>query len=318
MRAGLATSLVGHTAILLWGVIALPGADLLVSPPVEPLPIDLVSIEELTQLRKGETSETEIREVAAVKPTETPVEEAPEPAEKPGEQQVEQATPPPSPAPTPTPDPEPTPAQEPEPAPAEATPDPEPTPTAEAEPAPAAEPEPAPVEEPKPIVSKVTPRTKPTPPKPTTQTAATQPREDNFNTNKIAALLNKVDPGGGSPTQSQEPASLGSRQGGDNTPLSLSELDALRSQISACWSPPVGAVGANELNVRVKFNLEQSGDVSGRPQVMNSSSNPAFSAAAGSAVRAIIRCAPYSMPIAKYDSWKEVIINFDPRELVGG
>ncbi|NVK33262.1 MAG: cell envelope biogenesis protein TolA [Rhodobacteraceae bacterium] len=317
MRAGLATSLLGHSAILLWGAIALPGAELFVTPPVESLPVDLVSIEEFTQLRKGETSETEVREVAAVKPTETPIEDAPEPAEKPGEQAVEQASPPtpapePTPSPTPEPTPEPTPAAEPAPS----------LPAETAEPAPAeiapAEQEPAPVEQPKPIVAKVTPRTKPTPPKPKKTQVAEKPDADNFNTNQIAALLNKVEPGGGSPAQTQDPASLGSRQGADNSPLSLSELDALRSQISACWSPPVGAVGADTLNVRVKFGLDQSGAVNGRPEVMNSSSNPAFSAAAGSAVRAVIRCAPYSLPIAKYESWREVIINFDPRELIGG
>jgi hypothetical protein len=52
--------------------------------------------------------------------------------------------------------------------------------------------------------------------------------------------------------------------------------------------------------------------------VMNSSANPTFGIAAESARRAVLRCAPYSLPAEKYDAWREVIINFDPRELLGG
>ena len=58
--------------------------------------------------------------------------------------------------------------------------------------------------------------------------------------------------------------------------------------------------------------------VSGQPEVMNSSGNPAFGAASSSAVRAIMRCQPYNLPISKYEAWQEVIINFDPREMLGG
>ena len=41
--------------------------------------------------------------------------------------------------------------------------------------------------------------------------------------------------------------------------------------------------------------------------------------AAESALRAIRSCAPYNfMPAAKYEAWKEVEVNFDPREMFGG
>lgn len=99
--------------------------------------------------------------------------------------------------------------------------------------------------------------------------------------------------------------------------MSQSELDALRGMVAQCWNPPVGAVGAEDLKVRVRFNLSQDGQVSGQPEVMNSSGNPAFGAASSSAVRAIMRCQPYNLPISKYEAWQEVIINFDPREMLG-
>ncbi|WP_417687014.1 cell envelope biogenesis protein TolA [Roseibium sp.] len=320
MRAGLIASVAGHAAVLLWGLIALPDAETFNTQPVESLPVDLVPIEDLTRLRKGEKTETEIRDVAAVQPSETPPVEAPQPAEKPGESKVEQPTPPsPQPAPEPTPAPEPAPTPEPEPAPAAepaaaAEPEPAPEPAPAAEPAP--EPEPQQAEAAQPVVTNVTPRTKPTPPRPR-QTAET-PR-DNFNPNQISALLNKVEPSGGSTSTSQDPASLGSRRGAEDVRMSQSELDALRSQVAQCWNPPVGAVGAETLAVKVKFELDRSGQVSASPEVLNSGSSPAFRAAASSAVRAIMRCAPYSsLPADKYDAWQEVIINFDPRELIGG
>ncbi|MET1412656.1 cell envelope integrity protein TolA [Roseibium sp. HPY-6] len=312
MRAGLIASLAGHSVILVWGLIALPDAESFSVPQVESLPVDLIPVEEFTQLRLGERT-AEIRDVAALQPSETEADEPPQPADKPGESNVQQPTPPtPAPAPTPAPEPEPVPVAEPEPEPAPA---PEPVPAETAEPAPAPEPEPqqeaAP--EPQPIVTSATPRSKPQPPQ-----RAPEPPRDDFDSTQIAALLNKVEPAKQEGNASQQEAALGSRQGAQNVRMSQSELDALRGQVAQCWNPPVGAVGAEDLKVRVRFNLSQSGEVSGSPEVLNSNGNPAFGAASSSAVRAVMRCQPYSLPIAKYEAWQEVIINFDPREMLGG
>lgn len=316
MRAGLIASLAGHSAILVWGLIAFPDAESFSVPQVESLPVDLIPVEEFTQLRLGERT-AEIREVAAIAPSETETEEPPQPADKPGESQVQQPTPPtPSPEPEPTPTPEPEPVAEPEPA---SEPEPEPAPAPE--PVPAAEPEPAPepapqqeaAPTPQPIVTSATPRSKPKPPR-----RAPEPPKDDFDSTEIAALLNKVEPATQQGNASEEPAALGSRQGAQNIRMSQSELDALRGQVAQCWNPPVGAVGAEDLKVRVRFSLSQNGQVSSSPEVLNSNGNPAFGAASSSAVRAIMRCQPYSLPIAKYEAWQEVIINFDPREMLGG
>jgi hypothetical protein len=35
-------------------------------------------------------------------------------------------------------------------------------------------------------------------------------------------------------------------------------------------------------------------------------------------VRAVRRCAPYNLPAEKYDSWREINVTFDPREMFGG
>ncbi len=325
MRAGLIASIGGHLAILLWGVISFPDARPFDVPPVDSLPVELVPISELTKLRKGEKT-AEVREEEAPKPTEKKVAEV-TPDQKPGDAKKEQPTPqvreakaqpvPEQAAPAPTPPPktpEPPAPRVAEPAPA--PPEPAPTPEKAVEPAPEKPAEPAKVAEaPKP--EKVTPRSKPTPPRPK-QTAEAEEQKKDFNPNQIAALLNKVDPSGGGTQSSTKPASLGSDKGQSNVQMSQSELDALRGQIARCWNPPVGAAGADDLNVRVQVYLTPSGEVDRQPEVLNSSGNPSFRIASESAKRAVLRCAPYSLPVAKYDAWKEVIINFDPRELLGG
>jgi colicin import membrane protein len=53
--------------------------------------------------------------------------------------------------------------------------------------------------------------------------------------------------------------------------------------------------------------------------VVNRSPQPVFQVASESAVRAIRKCAPFSfLPPAKYEAWKDVEVNFDPREMFGG
>jgi colicin import membrane protein len=55
------------------------------------------------------------------------------------------------------------------------------------------------------------------------------------------------------------------------------------------------------------------------PTVVNRSSQPVFQVASESALRAIRKCAPFSfLPPAKYEAWRDVEVNFDPREMFGG
>src|SRR5215208_3605946 len=117
MRAGLTVSIVAHAVILGLGFIAFPEGRPFQADNIEALPVELVSISDVTDLLKGnKKSEIVPKENPQPKPTvkaETP---AP-PAEKPEPKPVEAAPPPaPAPAPAPAPDPpKPEPKQEPEP-----------------------------------------------------------------------------------------------------------------------------------------------------------------------------------------------------------
>ncbi|MBV6658991.1 MAG: cell envelope integrity protein TolA, partial [Devosiaceae bacterium] len=142
-----------------------------------------------------------------------------------------------------------------------------------------------------------------------------QTPEREFNADEIAALINRDENQGGGGATDQAPATRGLASGQDAR-LSESEMDALRRQIARCWNPPVGAVGAADLVVRVQMDLAENGSLRSRAQVINSSGNPSFQAAADSALRAVRRCAPYSLPFEKYAAWQNVIVNFDPREML--
>lgn len=162
---------------------------------------------------------------------------------------------------------------------------------------------------------KVRPRTKPKVPARRKKPKKEEPKKAPVKSR--TAFLNKINSAVSGTAKSAKPVSLGSERGETNVKMSQSELDALRSQVAQCWNPPVGAAGAEDLTVRLQFNLSRTGEVEGQTQVLNSSNNPAFRAAASSAERAVFRCGPYSLPVAKYDAWKTVILNFDPRDMLG-
>ncbi|KQT55155.1 MULTISPECIES: energy transducer TonB [unclassified Aureimonas] len=128
-----------------------------------------------------------------------------------------------------------------------------------------------------------------------------------------AAAINKQKAAGGGAKRSQEVASLGSKKT-TGTTLSRGETDALRDQLSGCWSIPAGIEDGAGLKVSVRFNLNSGGKLDGRPVVDTSSGNRVFDE---SAVRAVQKCdrEGFSLPQDKADVWAEVVVNFDPSEM---
>lgn len=111
-------------------------------------------------------------------------------------------------------------------------------------------------------------------------------------------------------------------QGVGNQSLATADLaDSLKSQIYRCWNPPVGAPNASDLVVDFELQLNPDGTVMGRPQLSGNSAaaqgNPYTRAAAEAAQRAIYQCAPYNLPAKRYSDWQDIIIRFDPRQLMG-
>lgn len=107
----------------------------------------------------------------------------------------------------------------------------------------------------------------------------------------------------------------------DSLPLSMSEKDAIRSQIAKCWSPPMGAKDAYDLAVILRVTYQQDGSLINvylhKSQSGRYNSDTFFRSAVDSAMRAVRACTPLQgMPPEKYDSWKDVELNFDPKEML--
>jgi hypothetical protein len=319
MRAGFTVSIIGHAVILGLGLVVL-GTKPLESEKIDALPVDLVSVDEATDLLKGDKSSRVLpEEKPQPKPTveaETPT---PQPEEKPAEKVVEAA---PAPAPPPPP-----PAPEPDVVP----PEPETEVAALPEPAPEPAPQPEATAEPAPVpVNPNIPRPRPNPPKQVVEPkpepkpdVAQQAPQQQFNPDDITALLNKQEPrGGGDPEPAKEPQTLGSIEGHADAAMTQSEIAALKARLYHCWNPPVGVREAGGLVVEVRISLLPDGNLAAPPELLRieQAANPLSQIAAEAAVRAVVQCAPFGdiLRPEKYAIWKDIDFVFDPREMLGG
>lgn len=103
--------------------------------------------------------------------------------------------------------------------------------------------------------------------------------------------------------------------------LSISERDAIRSQIAKCWNVPAGAKDAHELIVVLVLDLEQDGTVIKVALADESkarySRDSFFRAAADSAMRAVRQCSPLkNLPPEKFQTWRSMELTFDPKEML--
>lgn len=353
MKAGLVTSVTMHAALLGFGLFSLSAPRAFEVADVEALPVDIIPIESMTQVQEGD-KKAALSEKPAPTPTKRPepVENAQNtgdndvdlktpPTPEPRNREVEKtAEPPPAPKPTPKPEPKPEPEQQ------QAAAEPTPVPATEVRPEPQpkqeVKPDPAPEET---VVAEApeatesvalpksapVPQSRPQPPKASTakaperkdadkpaQKTASKPKSQNSDElfDEVAALLNKDKASGGGAKRSQEQASLGGSRSTPGEKLSQSEMDALRGQIQRCWNVPAGALDAENLKVSVQMKLDPSGNIEGSPRIIaGGNGNMVERAAAESARRAVLQCAPYNLPAAKYDTWSEVIVHFDPSDM---
>lgn len=143
-------------------------------------------------------------------------------------------------------------------------------------------------------------------------------KKDDFDINKVVALLDKRDA-----TQSSakgRKADKAAKGFGPQTAMTMDLQDSLRSQVQQCWSPPVGAPHAEELVVEFELSLKADGSIAKAPQLSVESESAAAHdsftrAAAEAARRAIYTCAPYKLPSDRYDQWQDITLNFDPRHM---
>jgi hypothetical protein len=349
MRQGLIFSAVVHVAAVLAAVLGvLPSPTALVMP-AQPIPVDIVDIGEITNTRIDDAPPAPM---PAPRPSTRP---APPPPAPPPPAATAPEPPPAATAPEPPPA-----ATAPEPPPAATAPEPPPVPTPRtpeppaqiaeaprvpeppAPPPPARQPEPAKAEPPEAAPPKVEPpKPKPEPPRPKPEPPRQEPprqepkkpeppkpeppkkepekprfqdmlkdltRQDREPQPEPETEVAQADP---------EPASAAPRL---SDRLSVSEMDAVRRQVSACWNVDPGLPNVRDVVVEIRVRI-------GRDRVVESAeivdsarmrSDRVYRAVAEGALRAVRnpRCNPLQLPPDRYDTWRDTVFVFSPRDIL--
>ena len=116
---------------------------------------------------------------------------------------------------------------------------------------------------------------------------------------------------------------------GLGTGLTISQEDALKSDIQRCWNVPAGAQNAENLLIYLRVHFNPDGTVR-RVEFMDPiryNSDSFYRAAADSARRAVEQCQTgtrfdgsyrqgYDLPRDRYDDWRTVRMTFDPSDML--
>ncbi len=147
-------------------------------------------------------------------------------------------------------------------------------------------------------------------------------KKELFDPNNIAALIDKSKEDFGETNKKLNKITQSQDTSMDFSKLTLSEEDALKAQIFGCWSIPLGLPYNENLLVRIKLNLKPDGTLIKTEILdharMNMPGQGFFKVLAESALRAIQLCQPLKVPTSGYERWKELQLNFDAREMLGG
>lgn len=117
----------------------------------------------------------------------------------------------------------------------------------------------------------------------------------------------------------QEDTTSKKGQGGElSDHMAASELDAVRKQIEDVWRLPAGVQGMHTKTIAVKITMKPDRMVlSARLVDASGFKDDAERILAESALRAVneFKFQPLKLPPQKYKTWKEIILEFDPRHL---
>jgi len=158
--------------------------------------------------------------------------------------------------------------------------------------------------------------------KDTVKQASEFEKEELFDPNQIAALIDKSKEETAETLKKNEKLTQSSVKNSFATGLTLSQEDALKAQIFGCWSLPLGLPYQENLLVRIKLKLKPDGTVL-RSEIldharMNTPGQSFYRVLAESALRAIRICQPLRVPPTGYEKWKDLQLNFDANEMLKG
>ena len=159
------------------------------------------------------------------------------------------------------------------------------------------------------------PKPKPEPPKKEKPKEVEKPAEKDTQAEFTSVLKNladtqPVDTGKKGPSLTQSPTI---------DRVTTGELGAFKQQLQGCWMLLPGAANADALAVNLTITVNKDRTV--RDVTITDKAryqtDSFFRAAADNAIRAIRHpdCTPLDLPLNKYDQWKEITLNFDPRNM---
>ena len=147
-------------------------------------------------------------------------------------------------------------------------------------------------------------------------------KKELFDPNNIAALIDKSKEDFGETNKKLDKITQSKDSSMNISKLTLSEEDALKAQIFGCWSIPLGLPYNESLLVRIKLKLKPDGTLIKTEIIdharMNMPGQGFYKVLAESALRAIQLCQPLKVPTSGYERWKDLQLNFDAREMLGG
>jgi len=302
MRPALVLSAVLHIALALIAMFGLPRPDTRLALVPEPVPVDIVTIGDLTNTK------IDNKPKERPKPTPKPAQPKPQPAPPPPQAQEKPEPPPPMTTPEP-----PKMAEAPKP---EVKPEIKPEPK-KVEP----KPEPKKVEPPKKEPPKKEPPKKEPPKKepPKKEPPKEQKSFDSVLKN-VAKLKEQTTPREETKEEEKPEETASTLDEVRSDRLSISEEDALRRQLAGCWNVPVGAKGVENMNAEIRVFFDSSMRVTDVKFVTGSGSmmDPHYRAFVESAIRAPLKpqCNVLNLPADKYGNKGTIIVNFSPRDML--
>jgi|SRR5262245_884543 len=297
-------SIAVHVVVLVWGALTFAAKPR--STDSTPMPIDVITVSEFTQLTAG--SKTAPKAAAPIADKVGERKPADDPAAKVAKTEVKAATDVAAPLPEPKP-----------PTPEKKQSEPQRDLIAEAIKKDLAKPEPKKAEQkkadPKPekkAEAKAEPKSE--------AKAPPKKEQPKFDPRNVAALLDKRTPQRLAATGDVVNSNVGiGAPDASANQLSLSEIDAFRRHLRNCWNPPAGAPSTTKIVVPITVHLKMDRTLAKEPKVEMRATDPYSRAMIESTVRALIACQPYTMfSLPKYEIWKELSIDFDPFEMFGG
>ena len=290
----LAASIALHVLVLGWGLVSFSSKAFEMTPE-ESVPVDVVSADQLAHVMAGmktgkkENPKPLVDKVAEVKPAEDAVGKVTEKAPV-----VTDTSPPPQPK-----------VEE---KPVEKKPDPPKlVEKPKEEPKPEKKPDPPKVD---PITEALKKEEKKPPPKPPVQAArppepAKPKAERAFDQSKIAALLDKRDPSRqavtGDTLNSNAALGLAKGKSADN---SATWGAMFKQQVERCWKKPYGGIESQKPEAAFAIRLKRDGTLEGMPVPEGTPASPYHRVYQESALRAIIECQPYNLPVGFFEEWK--------------